>query len=371
MSMTRQLLYAGLTGVICLLSLLMGSGIGQAYHLSEIAMYGVIALFLLLPFGRTIGGGLVPRREFFLMLAMALVFVLWPATRGNKLHGLEYAWLLLFPYVIGQLKLSEKDVRTIGLTCGAFGFVVVAVRLGFGIFGGWNENEIAMAGFFGCAVFMVAPWDTWGMKIFQKVMLVVMTLMVLALDSRSCVIGMLILTAFGFGLLKRTPFTKKVWLRRIALLAPLLVALVTVLFQNSDLFDQLNNWSMTYFDKPVFNGRNNIWEHGFILLSEKPLLGEGWIYSGYWHNCALTVLSAFGILGYTLWILYFEFIMKDAAKFKEDACLICAIPAILTIMFQQSFELGLVSATGKMLPYLIMGIMLGRMRYLRDKKSNS
>ena len=367
--MIKQVFLMGITGAMCLLSLLFASGIGQTYHLTELAMYGVLGLFILLPFQKVITSGFANKREFYLTIAMALVFVGWPLVKGNRLQGLEYAWLLLLPYVVGQLKLSEDDVRAIGLTCGVFGFVVVAARLWFGVFGGWNENSIAMAGFFGCALFMAAPWRSWTAKLLQKVLLIAMTLMVLALDSRSCTIGLLVMAVYSFGLLPKEPLLKKNWLRRLLLVLPLLIALVTVLFQNSQVFVVLNDFSMEHFGKPIFNGRNTIWEEGFIKLLDMFWLGSGRINSGYWHNCAMTVLTAFGIVGYGLWILYFEIVMWDATKFKEDKCLQCCVSAFLILMFQQSFDLGLVSTAGSMLPYLIIGIMLARMRYLRHRKS--
>lgn len=205
------------------------------------------------------------------------------------------------------------------------------------------------------------------MKTVQKVLMIAMTLMILALDSRSCVIGMLVLTAFSFGLLPKNLLLKKNWVRWICLLLPMIIALGTVLFQNSPLFTTLNSWSMEYFEKPIFNGRNTIWENGFISLLESPWLGHGKISNGYWHNSAVTILTAFGLVGYGLWVLYFEFVMGDATKFKEDKCLQCCVTAFLIIMFQQSFELGLVSTEGSLLPYLIIGVMMGRIRYLRHK----
>ena len=365
--MTRQLLLAGLTVAISLDSLLARSGIGHDLQLYTYTGILVGLLFLLLPVGRTLSSGYARRREFFLTLGLVAVFVLWPASKDNLKQGLEYAWLLAFAYVFGQLSFSERDVQAIGIGAGAFGFIVVAARLALNIFGGWNNNDIAMAGFMGCAVFCAAPWRTWGMKIFQKVFLVVMTLMVLALDSRSCVTGCLILTLFAFGLVKPRLFVEKPWLRRLALVLPAIVAVGTVLFQNSSMFDTLNTWSMQYFNKPIFNGRNTIWEHGVEEVLARPWLGSGFIDNGYWHNCAITVLTAFGLTGYALWVLYFENIMVDSGRFREDRSLALCIAAFLTIMFQQSFELGLVSVAGSMLPYLIMGIMLGRMRYLRQK----
>ena len=179
--MTRQVLLAAMAMIIALFSLLAGSGIGQAYHLYPIASAVVMGLYALFPVQRTLVKGQVRSREFFLALLVVLIFILWPMLKGYKTQGLEYSWLLMLPYVVGLIALSSKDVEAIGLACGIFGVVVLGARLGLGIFGNWNRNDIAMAGFTGMALCTVVPWKTWGMKIFHKVLLVIITVMVLAL----------------------------------------------------------------------------------------------------------------------------------------------------------------------------------------------
>lgn len=365
--MTRQVLLAALSAAISLLSLLAGSGIGKAYDLYPITSMVVSVIFLLFVVGRTLSDGYVRRRELFLTLALVAVIVVWPAVCGNKLQGAQYGWLLALPYVIGLIPLSQKDIRTICLSCGMVGLAVVASRVFLNVFGNWNRNDIAMAGFFGCAVCSVAPWETWGQKIFHKILLMVMAVLILQLDSRSCLIGTLVLALFSLGILKKGIFSRKRWLRWVVLFTPIAVVIITVLFQNSQIFDSINAWSTQYFSKPVFNGRNLIWEEGLRLVKETPWLGKGYINNGYWHNCALSALTAFGIVGYYVWVAYFENIMVDTMRFQRDTCLQYSIVAFLTIMVQQSFELGLISTTGSMLPYLILGIMLGRMRYLKKQ----
>lgn len=366
--MIKQVLLAGLAALVSALSLLARSGIGQQLQVYTYTSVIVVGLFLLIPVGRTLGSGYARQREFFLTLGLVLVFVLWPASKNNLKQGLEYAWLLTFAYVFGQISFSEDDARAIGFGAGAFGFAVVIARVFLGILAGWNNNDIAMTGFMGCAVLSAVPWRTWGQKIFHKILLVAMTLMALFLDSRSCVAGCLILCVFVFGFVKPRMFLKKAWLRRLMLVLPALIAVGVVWFQNSQMFVDLNSWSMQYFNKPIFNGRNTIWETGLDMIRQTPWLGSGYINSGYWHNSAITLLTAFGLVGYILWICYFENILVDCQRWREDRCLALCLAAFLTIMVQQSFELGLVSTNGSMLPYLIIGIMLGRMRYLKQKE---
>ena len=366
--MIRQFLLAGLSAAVALVSLLAGSGIGKAYHLYPLTALAVMAAFVLFPLGRTLRDGQAPKREFFLTLGLALVIGVWPAYSGYGSMGLEYGWLLLLPYVVGQFAFSERDTRTIGFSCGVMGFVIVAARVFFGVFGNWNNNDIAMAGFMGCVVCSAVPWRSWGMKIFHKILLIAMTAMLLQLNSRSCLISMVVLTLFAFRIIPIDFFIRKKWARRIVLIFPLLVAVAVVLFQNSQLFVDLNDLSMEYIGKTIFNGRNVLWEKGLKIVWEYPLLGKGRIDNGQWHNCAITAMTAFGMVGYALWLYYFDKIMCDAQRWKGDLCLAACMSAFLTVMFQQSFELGLISTTASMMPYLIMGIMLGRMRYLSKKE---
>lgn len=363
--MTRQILFAALAGIVSLLSLLGGSGIGQAYNLYPMTMLAVAALYAIGPIQRSVLTGQVRRRELFIFLGLVLIIGLWPMVKGYKTLGMEYGWLLLVPYVVGQLKMSQADVRAMGLVCGCFGAVVLIAQQYFGIFAGWNQNTIAMAGFLGCAVCFAAPWTSWGGKIFNKILLVVMTLLTLQLDSRSCLTGLLALLVFSFGFLKPRFFAMKPWIRRLMLIIPAVISVGTVLFQNSSLFDDLNALSMEYFSKPIFNGRNSIWAIGWNTVIENPFLGNGALSNGYWHNCAMTVMTAFGLVGYSVWLLYFENIMAEAQQWADDQCLQGCIVSFLVIMLQQSFELGLVSTQGSILPYFIIGIILGRIKYLK------
>ena len=84
--MIKQVLLAGIAGVMCLLSLLFESGIGHAYHLTELTMYTVLGLFILLPLLKVITSGFANKREFYLTIAMALVFVGWPLIKGSRLQ---------------------------------------------------------------------------------------------------------------------------------------------------------------------------------------------------------------------------------------------------------------------------------------------
>ncbi len=75
---------------------------------------------------------------------------------------------------------------------------------------------------------------------------------------------------------------------------------------------QLDLWSLQKFKKPIFNGRDEIWENGLNVLFNNLLFGRGNL-EGNWHNCIITVLTAYGIIGSTLWVMAFQ---KNSFKRK-------------------------------------------------------
>lgn len=358
-----------LTGcAIALFSLLAGSGIGKAYGLYPKAAVIIGALYLLLPVGKAISKNQVRRSELVLFLALLFTVCVWPMYQGKGFHGFEYAWLLTLPYVLGRFSMNRQDLKWMALAVGGTGIAVVAARGYTSLFGGWNANDIAIMGFFSAAVFFSAPWESRGEKLLERGFLLAMLALMWRLDSRSCLMGMLMLLALSLGFLRPEKLLKSKWLRRTALLFPLIACLTVVLFQNAAIFSRLNEWSMEVFQKQVFSNRNTIWEEGLALLQKNFFFGSGAINNGYWHNVAISALTAFGVVGYGAWLYYFENIFLRVQPWRRDPGVFRGCAAFLVIMVQQSFELGLISTTGSMLPYLILGMVRGRMLYLEHKK---
>lgn len=364
--MVRQIGIGIMSVFICLVSLLSGSGIGMAYGVYPKTMALFCALFVIFPLAQVILEGTVQRKDLIFFVGLTAIVGFWPMYQGYGTTGFEYGWLLLFIFVVGRIHISEQDARTIGLVCGGFACAVLVSYLFFGIFDGWNKNTLAMMAFLGCAVCSASPWQTGLSKNIHRVFLLVMAFWVLQLDSRSCFFGILpLLCLFAFNIIRPAYVLKKRLLRRLLLVMPALIAVGVVLFQNAQIFDVLNDLSREYFGKPIFNGRNEIWEEGLQLWMENFWFGTGRIINGYWHNVAVTALTAFGLAGYLLWIGLFDHIIEQASVWKTDDVLSGCTVAFLSIMLQQSFELGMISTMGGLLPYLLMGIMIGRMRYLR------
>lgn len=353
---------------IALFSLLAGSGIGKAYGLYPKAALLVGALYLLMPVGKAILGNQVHKSELVLFLTLLFTVCIWPLFQGKGFRGFEYAWLLTLPYIFGQFRLNRVDLKWIALAVGGTGMAVVAARGYTSLFGGWNANDIAIMGFFSAAVFFSAPWESPGERLLERGFLLSMLVLMWRLDSRSCLMGMLMLLVLSFGILRPEKLLKSKTLRRTALVFPLIACLTVVLFQNAALFDRLNAWSMELFQKQIFSNRNTIWEEGLAQLKRNFFFGSGSINNGYWHNAAVSALTAFGAVGYGAWLYYFENMFLRAQSRRKDPGVFRGCAAFLVIMVQQSFELGLISTTGSMLPYLILGMVRGRICYLNEKK---
>ena len=351
-----------------LLSLLAGSGIGQAYSLYPLTRLAVITLYFAFVVRTVKTEQLVRRRDLILFFGLLGIVCIWPMLQGYSFEGIEYGFLMLVPYVLGQAKLRQKHIRMLGLACGGVGLAVLVSRLYLGIFANWNANDMAIAGFFGSAVMSAAPWVTRKQKFMHRCYLLLVSYLVYQMDSRSCLIGMILLMLVAFNIIDPRKFARKKGLRRLVLIVPAVIAIGVVLFQNAPVFDSLNEFSTQYFGKPIFNGRNTAWEDGVQRILKNPLFGDGHIINGYWHNCAMSALTSFGIVGYIFWLGYFENILLDAQRWCFDHCLCCCVTSFLIIVFQQSFELGLISTTGSMLPYVLLGIILGRVKYLKERE---
>ena len=124
---------------------------------------------------------------------------------------------------------------------------------------------------------------------------------------------------------------------------------------------------MDEFGKTLFNGREKVWLSALASIWDNLLFGTGYVDSGVYHNSAIACLVAYGIVGYGLWIGLFLVILKEALPCRRDICVAGALSAFFVIFWQQSVELGFFSATPNLIPYLVLGVLLGRVRMLREQ----
>ena len=80
---------------------------------------------------------------------------------------------------------------------------------------------------------------------------------------------------------------------------------------------------------------------------------------------AAGVLS--GVLGYFLWIKLFHVILKEALPYRRDICAGGALSVFLLILWQQSVERGLFTSGPNLIPYVILGLLMARVRALKEQ----
>ena len=127
-------------------------------------------------------------------------------------------------------------------------------------------------------------------------------------------------------------------------------------------------WSYSKFQKPIFNGRDNLWKRGFELLWENPIMGTGDFNRDSWHNSAVTCLVATGVVGFILWIQSLKKIIEPAMQHLDDYIVMGSLVSFFVLYAQQAVELGFISENPTLIGYILLGVMLGRVRYLQGRE---
>lgn len=366
----RKWVNTGIVSLFWVLSLVSGTGLDSIYHVTDRARIILLVLTIAVALleNRHLGGLTVSRRDLFTFGGMIVVFTASSVLHGEGTQSFDYLYSYLVVYLISKLKLNESDFKRIGLCIGVAGLAVLFIYDEMTILSGWNENSIAMIGFFSYLIFIISHFNAESRK--NKIQIVITALIVsyfLGLtNSRSCILFIAVAIVFALKLVDRSFFLRKD-ASRILLFVPLLITIPVASISSTSLVNRLDLWSMSHYKKPFFNGRDVTWAYGFRLLLENLLLGNGKLTENYWHNSALFVLTTYGVLGYSFWIGTFDVLLGKARDYLKDysvqGCFVC----FLIIYVQQSVELGLVSTTPDLIPYIMLGMMLGRIRFLKSE----
>ena len=180
-------------------------------------------------------------------------------------------------------------------------------------------------------------------------------------ESRSIAIFIFLSLAFAYrgSFMKKQLKNKRVIFLSLSL--PLLIATFVVLFPQLEIFQVLNKWSEQNYGKPIFNGRDELWLYTFNRLPSTYYLGDGKFLINH-HNSAMAALGAFGVIGYVCWYKLLSKPIMFMTRFLEDDIVFGCLMAFMLIFWQQSFDLGFISSAPNMLPYMILGIGLGRIK---------
>lgn len=366
-----SVLYAVIMGLLWIVNLFNGTGLDSVLHVTDMAKLFVIMMSLLsvlFQFGQN-GKHTILRNDFIAFGGMLAEFCLSAYLHGYNRQAIDYLWVFGIVYLLSKLRMDEKTFMWTGLAYGIGGAFILAVYDYGSILKGWNENSIAMIGMHSYLIMSIPLFNGTGWK--NKFLLFVITLLYAVLiyptNSRSGILFMAVAALFTTNIFSREFVYGTRSRITLYLLVPLAIAALVVLVSDSSIFASLNAWSLATFRKPVFNGRDNIWRRGFDILDKNPLWGTGTMSLANWHNSAMTCLTAYGCLGFILWVLSFRRLFDRAMPWRKDYIIQGCIVMFMVLYLQQSVELGFISASPSVLPYVMLSMMLGRVKYLKQE----
>lgn len=308
-----------------------------------------------------------PRIPVSIVLLIIISFILLPELLHDSWEGATYLISFLTIYFVSQGKITPKVIRYSGLIIAGLGLVVLFLYVRGTFLSGWNENAISMVGLFSFiyfSIFLIEKKGSFRFWIWNIISLVYVGLL-FDTDCRSGMLFSIIAVAGIFYMNKTLAIFNKSWFIILLLNAPLIIALFVIWISESSYFSELNDWSLIRYGKPIFNGRENLWDYSFTLLEQSDYLGTGRFRINY-HNSGMAALSVFGVLGYISWILYFKNFLNQLKPYILDNIVFGSFLAFCLIFLQQSVELGFISPTPNLLPYMILGVGLGRIRLLKE-----
>lgn len=364
----KKQIFLIITCFVWLVSLLNGTGIGNAYNTNEYGKYIIYAAVMIPVFIQC--RHLVKKYFFGVFCGMVVVFVASSLIQGHGLVALDYLTSFMLIAVMSRISVREDAFKLTGYAYGGLGLAFLMAYNVTDLLSGWNTNSISMVALMSYMIFAASNFFTDKKK--DKFILVsvtvIYTLLILPLNSRSCMLAMLcmcVLILFGR---KSEKFIASSSVVKLFLLLPLLMAVVVVLYYNSPIYISINEWSLNTFGKVFTNGRENIWQKGFNLLFDNFFFGTGEIISGWWHNSAIACLTAYGVVGYILWLLSLYIIISKGRVHANDPLVSGCLAVFLIINLQQGLELGMFAPYPNLLIYLPLGIMLGRIKYIMSNK---
>ncbi len=359
--------------LLWVINLFNGTGLGMAYKTTELAMLMAVVIAIVCVAFRLAKDGdiLVQPRYFYVIIPLVLVFAGTSILQGYRLTGLESLWPFLLVYILSFTRPNITALRMTAIAYAVMGLAILYVYSYTDILDGWNVNTIAMIGLFSFLVFTIPFYGMKGWRSFALLPVVGVAYVILLwpTESRSCILAIFITLAI---ILRLVPVEKVLrspvglW---IVMLVPLIIAIFISLFSIFGDISGLTQWSYETFNKPLFNGRDRIWWDGFTRLFQHPLFGTGNNNNfGYWHNSAMACLAAYGIVGYYFWIKIIRLILWEGVSYLEDVSVLGSMAVFAVLYCHQSVELGIFAVKPSLLPYVILGILLGRINYLRGRK---
>ena len=365
----KQLLILFLAGLAFVFNLVNMSGLGTAYNTEFYTRLLTILLSAAMLFRYNIRVYKADRKLFIWGVFMLLSFSFSAALRGSFADTFNCLSCFFITYIFSEYALDQSTFRWLGrmLLFGSFSLLLIFLKTS--ILSGWNNNGIAMICFFAyaCYASSVMYSSTGKERLFAIIATVAFLYLLSETDARSSMLAtFLVLLILVFPRKADAVFaTRKI--RRFIFHAALIFAVLIAVLSMTSLYVELDLWSIRTFGKPFMNGRETSWREGLQLLGNQFLFGRGNFKSNNWHNWAMSLLTGYGVMGYITWTGFVGRILNKGQRYIRDPHIRGITTAFLLMLLQQSAELGLIGrAALHLLPYMVLGLLLGRIRMLEE-----
>lgn len=346
------------------------SGFGFAYRTPEITQI-IIVIFALLKWQKIHKqrvSGITPYSNSFAWVLVIFSFVLLPLLTAQSIEGMQYLTAFMIIYIYANTRITQRTMAVSGLAVTIGGLFILGVYSFTPILKEWNDNAISIFGIFS---FFFYGISIYGQLTRRKVIefVIISLLYIVALFSTASRGGMIFIVIAVLVLIYRDKLKHVVGKPKHTILflsIPLVVSLVVIAIANTSLYGRINAINLFETGKSLFNGREGIWLDSYKKLINSYLIGIGHFDYNY-HNSAVACLTAFGILGYIGWISLFKNYIKRCLPYIDDFVVYGAISSFYLVFIHQSIELGFISFSPTYLPYMILGIALGRTRLYREQ----
>ena len=137
--------------LIWMFALFNGTGFGQAYNTN-----GILKLFV----WQMRSHPKIELKMFVHIMIFVGVFIGISLIKRFDFSSMQYIYVFLIVYIISQLKVKRSYMNMVSYIYAALGLSILYIYVYGTALNNWNENSIAMIGFFSYAVFAISFFDT-------------------------------------------------------------------------------------------------------------------------------------------------------------------------------------------------------------------
>lgn len=305
----------------------------------------------------------------FLLLTIIMIYLMfsWLIVGGGIGSLVNNFTCIIYCFIFYEVSFSKDEValclKIINVFHLSFFIIVFWVGYDSGYIGIYNANVIAMQAVLDLLFFDVFPCKNNLLLFIQNLSSIVIIIYCSARTALFSVFGFYILLLW-----KGRHKVKKIWIKLLfwvlTILGVLIPILLVLMYSNFDriMHSNLMTYSMKFFNKSVFTGREVIWGVALekLFKSFQGLwLGigthalEGVFPGSNFHNSFLTIIICSGFLGFFLMMLLVYRVYKQRVEMQTSIAIRSCL-AYLAFMSIGIFESTLFSGHFAILGFLLL-----------------